>query len=251
MSLQEKDPSAAEAFAAATALGKQSMQSAAGCHTAAHAVDGFVTKLRPTSSAPKAQKGSGTQHTRHKEPARLHESPIANNTLAGSPQPHGQAVQGCVCPPEGPATRLDSDCTSSTQSASPSTDSGLSRSAEAAVTQDTGGLQASEQLQQHRQQHQQPQQQWQQQQQQHNGDRSSMSSSAAPAEAPVLSFEIEDAEGPLEGASNGLAAQFGCLKVINFCLGRWLAWQPSSSCVAKNPKCFSLLLFLQIFLLPF
>ncbi|KAL3135542.1 hypothetical protein ABBQ38_006019 [Trebouxia sp. C0009 RCD-2024] len=214
--IKEKDPSAAEAFAAADALRKQSMQSAAGSHTAAHAVDGFVTKPRPTngpSSALKAQKGPGAQQTGHKEHARSRDSPTAVNTSAVGAQPHAAAVQESVCaPPEDPATRLDSECTSSTQLAFPSTEVDLSGSAEAAVTQDRGGLQTSEQPQQHRQQPPQPQQQ-RQQQQQHSGELSSVSSSAAPAEAPLLSFEIEDAEGPLEGASKGLAAQFGCLKV--------------------------------------
>ena len=70
VSSQEKDPSAAEAFAAADALKKQSMQSAAGDQTAAHAVDGFVPKIRHTnapSSAPVAQKGPGTQQPRNQQ----------------------------------------------------------------------------------------------------------------------------------------------------------------------------------------
>lgn len=35
-----------------------------------------------------------------------------------------------------------------------------------------------------------------------------------PAEAPVIAFEIDDADGPLEGAANGLSSQFGRLKVF-------------------------------------
>ena len=34
------------------------------------------------------------------------------------------------------------------------------------------------------------------------------------ASAPVLSFELEDADGPLEGAEHGINAKFGRLKVI-------------------------------------
>lgn len=36
---------------------------------------------------------------------------------------------------------------------------------------------------------------------------------ALPAGVPVISFEIDDAEGPLEGAANDLSSQFGRLKV--------------------------------------
>ena len=38
--------------------------------------------------------------------------------------------------------------------------------------------------------------------------------SLMPAEAPVIAFEIDDADGPLEGAANGLSSQFGRLKVL-------------------------------------
>lgn len=38
---------------------------------------------------------------------------------------------------------------------------------------------------------------------------------ALPAGVPVISFEIDDAEGPLEGAANDLSSQFGRLKVTD------------------------------------
>ena len=67
-SLQEKDPSAAEAFAAADALKKQSMQSAAGDQTATHAVDGFVPKIRhPLAPSSAHVQGTGTQQPRNQQ----------------------------------------------------------------------------------------------------------------------------------------------------------------------------------------
>lgn len=42
---------------------------------------------------------------------------------------------------------------------------------------------------------------------------------ALPAGVPVISFEIDDAEGPLEGAANDLSSQFGRLKVTDCLYG--------------------------------
>ena len=67
---QEKDPSAAEPFAAANAFKQQSMQSAAGDQAAAHAVDGFVPRIRHTNAvgnAPIAQKGPHIQQHRNQQ----------------------------------------------------------------------------------------------------------------------------------------------------------------------------------------
>ena len=89
--LQEKDLSAAAASAAATALKKQSMQSAGGDETAAHAVDGFVPRLRHTnapSCAPVGQKGPGTQQPRNQQVTpQLGSTAIIQSVKPPSPPP--------------------------------------------------------------------------------------------------------------------------------------------------------------------
>lgn len=80
LTLQEKDPSAAEAFAAAEALRKQSIQSTAGDQTSAHAVDGFVPKARLTnapSHAPVASEGPGIHQPRNQQVIPLRPLPPA------------------------------------------------------------------------------------------------------------------------------------------------------------------------------
>ena len=48
---------------------------------------------------------------------------------------------------------------------------------------------------------------------------------------PVISFELEDAEGPLEGAEHGINAKFGRLKVLPYLGERTLhPSQPTRLC---------------------
>ena len=105
-------------------------------------------------------------------------------------------MQECVQSAD-PSHRQDPHCTSSSHRPLPSRVPGLSSGAKASVASGREDLQNQ-----------------QQDQQQGSAELSSMASGNASAEVPVLSFEIDDAEGPLEGASSGLAAQFGRLKVI-------------------------------------
>lgn len=121
----------------------------------------------------------------------------------------------------GPALRHDPQCTSSSQGAISCTSPEASTVAKAPSGK--GGLhvtseQQQQLQQQHSQQHQAQQQvpQLERQHQQGNAAESSASADRATTNVPILSFEIDDAEGPLEGASNGLASQFGCLKVGKF-----------------------------------
>ena len=137
----------------------------------------------------------------------------------------------------GPADRHDPQCTSSSQRAGPSTSPELPTGANISLgvvglrttSEQQSQLQQLQQQQQQQQpQRQQPQQQQQlrqqqslqhlpqlqqQQHQQENTAESSVSAGSSTTDVPILSFEIDDAEGPLEGASNGLASQFGRLKV--------------------------------------
>lgn len=112
------------------------------------------------------------------------------------------------------ADRHDPEYISSSQRSLSSISADKSRGAEPSAPSSKGGLlYTSEQQQQLQQQHL-NQQQMQQQRQQGNAEMPSALAGSAAADAPILSFEVDDAEGPLEGASNGLASQFGRLKVV-------------------------------------
>ena len=125
----------------------------------------------------------------------------------------------------GPAYRQDPQCTSSSQKAVSSTRPDPSTGAESPsgkrglhiTSEQWQPLQQQQALQQESQQ-QLPQ--LQRQHQQGNAAESSALADTATTNVPILSFEIDDAEGPLEGASNGLASQFGCLKVEISSTGR-------------------------------
>ena len=122
--------------------------------------------------------------------------------------------------PIGPFHRHDPHCTSYNQRPVPSISADLSRGAEPSVPSGKGGLQNTPEKQQQQLHQQQPPQLWQQlpqsqqQEQQGSATMPSVSAGSPTTDVPILSFEIDDAEGPLEGASNGLASQFGRLKVI-------------------------------------
>ncbi|KAL0032891.1 hypothetical protein WJX77_005051 [Trebouxia sp. C0004] len=202
--IKEKDPSADEAFAAAAALKQQSIITAAGDHSAAHAVDGFIPKPRPTNAL-KAKASMRKQAAMSD-----HSMPVLPSTPAA----------------QAPIKAYQS---SSTKPASVTSVQAAASSSADALLKDTGssgkacfsctGSNSAEQ-QHHRAQ--QPQSSPASQQPAAQPDGSSqppllgnLDLEALPASVPVISFEIDDAEGPLEGAANDLASQFGRLKVID------------------------------------
>lgn len=211
------------------------MQSAAGDQTAANAVDGFIPKSRPTN----APKPRALPSSKRKQPASKQVSFKLPNSA--SVQSTGEDTSASVkqterAEPTGPAHWEDSQCTPSSQAQeaeqpfdrfkttgqqpAQSTEKyqelserqGVSTPQQPACIEsqaetEAEALDGTGQGQSHgvsREQY------------QTSGPPVLAPEAAEPAEAPVLSFEIEDADGPLEGAANSLASQFGCFKVRQF-----------------------------------
>lgn len=210
--IKEKDPSADEGFAAAAALRQQSAISAAGDQSAAQAVDGFVPKSRPTNAfkakanlrkqaavpdhgssadqstttshllpAPSAAQGTSEAADIIAAPATCHSSATAAvaDTLQKGSCSNGTADSAHTT--TGSADKLHSQTKQlqATCSASHLSTVDVEESCKPALPN------------------------------------SLSQDSVLPAEAPVIAFEIDDADGPLEGAANGLSSQFGRLKVID------------------------------------
>ena len=188
--LQEKDPSADEAFAAAAALKQQSMHSAAGDQAAAHAVDGFIPKSRPTK-APTPQPGISSQ------PKQAAARRVTFEQLS-SPSPErrvGDTSAGISQPEQAELdSQQDKEPIPSRQS--PVSNGSLAMPSTPAMS-DADTANHSQNLHSQQQQH----------------DAQVTSGSVLTDTAPILSFEVDDSESPLEGSSHGLAAQFGRLKV--------------------------------------
>ena len=205
------------------------MQSAAGEQSAANAVDGFIPKSRPSNAPrPKAHPNSSRKQPIPKQVKfELPNSASAQSTEADTLVRLEQTAHEETT---GPAFRQDSDCTSSSQVQGPEQPCSRSKTSEhqpgwsAGQSQDLSehqGLSTPEQP-----AHTESQEKTHdgagqsleatEEKQQGCGLPATASEPAHSAGAPILSFEIEDADGPLEGATNGLASQFGCLKVIQF-----------------------------------
>ncbi len=206
--LQEKDPSADEAFAAAAALKQQSIITAAGDQSAAHAVDGFIPKPRPTNAfKAKASMRKQAAMTDQSMPV-LPLSAATQTTVKAS---HSKDTN--------PTSVTSVQAVASISADALPKDTGLSDKARSACT-------ASNSAEERHEWAQQPQSSPASQQPiaQSGGSRQppllgSLDLEALPAGVPVISFEIDDAEGPLEGAANDLSSQFGRLKVTDCLCG--------------------------------
>ena len=193
--MQEKDPTADEAFAAAKALQQQSMQSAAGDQSAAQAVDGFVPKARPTIAF-KAKANNQSQSSRRSDG-----QAAASTSLSAKgkrPVAQGQFAAGGHEGADGPHPRASSGSNAAAV-ARPVSEASISAQQVDTMSQQMQAASVSEEsqgLESGSQQH-----------------LSSSTSLAVPADAPIIEFEIDDAEGPLEGAANDLSSRFGRLKV--------------------------------------
>ena len=223
--LQEKDPSADAAFAAAKSLQQQSMQSAAGDINSAAAVDGFVPKLKPSKAplkqpkpaSPKPTQAPAPQHAvinssgsvpnqqqaegsscstpQGNEPS-LKQSPLNLRSTAGSTSQSTQKSEAHTRhsdPTAGSNPLLAGQPGTSAQTGSASGDHTARLKPNASVA--SGAAVASD-------------------------DGSSSAQTVAEAGAqegtdlrPVISFEVEDAAGPLEVAEHGISATFGRLTV--------------------------------------
>ena len=187
--MQEQDPSADEAFAAARHLQEQGMQSTAGVSTSAMAVDGFVPKFQPKKGSyhqPKAVSQSGSaQPSNASQDSALHCTPPNLQRAKDLEQVHTATVIQTA--------RLMSNGTDAAELASGSSGAAGSSVQPASAGPDGAGSQ------------------------------------------PVISFELEDAEGPLQGAEHGINAKFGRLKVLPCPGGRILHPSQPTSCVDVIP----------------
>ncbi len=208
--LQEKDPSADEAFAAAAALKQQSIITAAGDQSAAHAVDGFIPKPRPTNAF-KAKASLRKQTASMSVSAATQTDVEASHSKDTNPA----SVSSVQAAAATPADALPNDTGSSFADALPN-DTGLSDSARSSCTAGNSAEQRHDWAQQPQSSpapHQPVAQSGGSSQTDRQTVLGSLDLEALPAGAPVISFEIDDAEGPLEGAANDLSSQFGRLKV--------------------------------------
>ena len=221
--LQEKDPSADEAFAAAAALRQQSLITAAGDQSAAHAVDGFIPKPRPTN----AFKAKASMR---KQAASMSVSAATQTTVEAS---HGKdtnparvtSVQAAAATPAGESDNTRSSCTAS-NSAEQENCTLFSDHNGSLLRRQHGAMTIGHSPNSAEQRHdcaQQPQGSPASHQPvvQSGGSSQppllgSLELEALPAGDPVISFEIDDADGPLEGAANDLSSQFGRLKVAGY-----------------------------------
>ncbi|DBA66827.1 TPA: hypothetical protein ACH3X2_001963 [Trebouxia sp. C0005] len=199
--IKERDTSADEAFAAAAALKQQSIITAAGDQSASHAVDGFVPKPRPTNAF---------------------KAKASMRKLAAKPD---QAMP--VLPLSTPAhTTVKSSLSKDTNPACVAAAQAVASSSADALPQGTGSRSSctasSPTEEERRDWAQQPLSSPASQQPVVQSDGpsqppvlGSLHLDTLPAGVPVISFEIDDADGPLEGAANDLSSQFGRLKVTD------------------------------------
>lgn len=239
--IQEKDPSIGAAFAAAQSLHEQEAQSMTGNSSSAMAVDGFIPKFKPKKPAPKPSRPTGTasktgtsasERTAGRPasertagvtaPLGMSSSPISSSNVA-QPQPSQSTPEARHAAP----AEATSSSSGAVQQAQPSTLTGTDQSApqtgpvgaalhqlpSGAVNQAAMATTCSTRL--------------------HTVDPDAAfpSSSASISDIqvirqgehepegvtdtrPVISFEMLDADSPLEGSEHGINAKFGRLKVL-------------------------------------
>ena len=223
--VQEKDPSADAAFAAVKSLQQQSMQSAAGDTSSAVAVDGFVPRLKPNTAPLRQPKPAASESSQASAPQ--HTVSESSRSTCGQPQAQGgdrdtsQPTESSV--QQSPSSSRSTAGNTLSKAQNSIAHSGLSQPtpnstpplAEQPGTSDQTGTASRD----------------------HSARLntnlqddaavpSDDGSSSAPTAAqpvlpgqveidahPVISFEVEDAEGPLEGAEHGINAKFGRLTV--------------------------------------
>ena len=221
--LQEKDPSADEAFAAAKAMQQQSMQHAAGDEDAATAVDGFVPKFKPEKQLAKRLSSANSKaNPKDSHSASEHYiSEAAVPNTSGVKQVCTQDADGFLGQQNG-LTPQDQSQAHSDDGIHPSRPPKHSSSSAGATQSNVVqfGFQDSKHL--ARISSTDPHAAAAAQSSSDSGQGQAASSEpatvveleASSGPRPVLSFELEDAEGPLEGAAHGINAKFGRLKVL-------------------------------------
>ncbi len=199
--LQEKDPSADEACAAAAALKQQSIIAAAGDQSAAHAVDGFIPKPRPTNAF-KAKASMRKQAASMSVPS---VSAATQTTIEASDSrdTNPARVSSVQAVASIPAEALPHDTGSSDHAYSSCTASNSAEERHDWAQQPQSNIASQPPVAQSGGSSQPP-------------VLGSLELEALPAGAPVISFEIDDADGPLEAAANDLSSQFGRLKVAGY-----------------------------------
>lgn len=210
--MQEKDPSADAAFAAAKAMKKQS---SAGDPVAAAAVDGFVPKLKSKKLPARGLKqGSMAAKSTRNHAASQPNVPVSQiqstaryTQLPDQDMPRQDSSSAFQEEPwavtETHLARIRStDQHAATESTSSGKQSNAVLAEAADATEHGSGLLARASS-------------------DEDQGQTGPLQHVAPAEHdrasnPVLCFELEDADGPLEGAEHGINAKFGRLKV-NYC----------------------------------